>query len=589
MPESDRVTRMENSEIAAALLEIGELLEIAGESVFRVGAYERAAITIRSLSRDLGDIYDEGSLKALQSIGGIGKSTAEKIEEMLTTGRCGYLEELRQSLPASLVTMIQIPGVGPKKIKLFYDELGIESIDQLEEAAKTGGLRELKGMSAKSEENILKGIAAYHEHHERILLSDAYPLAAKIVGELRRHPALEQADMAGSLRRFRETIGDIDVLASSAAPEEVMDAFESLPQVAEVIARGATKSSVRTRAGLQVDLRVVAPHEYGAALQYFTGSKAHNIHLRELARKHDLKISEYGVFQMPAEKRIAGATEEEVYATLGLPLIPAVLREDTGEIEAAAEGRLPKLLGVDDICGDLHVHTNWSDAMPTIEQVAEAAIELGYAYVAISDHAFKLPVAGGLTPQQLEEQMDAIAAANEKYPEITILAGSEVNIDNDGNVDFDEELLARLDVVAASVHAGFGQDRAQITARTIGAIENPHVEIICHPTGRILGKRDPFAIDLDAVFKAAAEHNTALELNSFPDRLDLKDDYLREAKRAGVKIAINTDAHHAEQLRFVEYGVVTAQRGWLEAEDVINTYPLEKLRGWLGRGSTPSL
>jgi len=281
---------MENSEIAAVLLEIGELLEIAGESVFRVGAYERAAITVRSLSRDLGDIYDEGGSKALTSIKGVGTSTAEKIEEMLTTGHCTYLDELRKSLPATLVTMIEIPGIGPKKVKMFYDELGIESIDQLEEAAKTGKLRDLKGMSAKSEENILKGMAAYHEHHERILLSDAYPLAAKIVGELRRHPAVEQADMAGSLRRFKETIGDIDVLASSAVPEQVMDAFTSLPQVTDVIARGATKSSVRTRAGLQVDLRVVAPDEYGAALQYFTGSKAHNIHLRELARKRDLKI-----------------------------------------------------------------------------------------------------------------------------------------------------------------------------------------------------------------------------------------------------------------------------------------------------------
>lgn len=583
MGQSDdgRAARMDNADIAAVLLEIGELLEISGESVFRVSAYEKAAITIRSLSRDLGDIYDEGGLKALQSIGGIGKGTSEKIQEMLVSGHCTYLDELRKSLPASLVTMIQIQGVGPKRVKHFYDELGIESIEQLEEAAAAGKLRDLKGMSAKSEENILKGIATYREHHERILLSDAYPLAEKIVGELSRHPAVDQAGTAGSLRRFRETIGDIDVLAASTQPDEVMEAFTSLPQVVEVIARGQTKSSVRTRGGLQVDLRVVAPDEYGAALQYFTGSKAHNVHLRELARKRNLKISEYGVFEMPAEKRIAGATEEEVYATLELPLIPAVIREDTGEIEAAAEGRLPKLVQLGDIRGDLHVHTDWSDAMPTIDEVAEAAIERGYDYIAISDHAFKLPVAGGLTPERLEEQIDVIAAANEKYPEITILAGSEVNIDNDGNVDFDEGLLGRLDVVVASIHSGFGQEREQITARTIGAIENPHVDIICHPTGRILGRRDPFAIDLDAVFKVAAEHSTALELNSFPDRLDLKDDYLREAKRAGVKIAINTDAHHAEQLRFVEYGVVTAQRGWLEAEDVINTYPLGNLRSWL--------
>lgn len=584
-PGTPRRARMENADIADVLAEIGELLEISGESVFRVGAYERAAMTIRSLARDLADIYDAGGLKGLQSISGVGKSTAEKVVEMLTTGTCAYLDELRQSFPASLVTLLQIPGVGPKKIKLFYDELGVGSVEQLNRAAKAGSLRELKGMSAKSEENVLRGIAQYREHHERILLSQAYPLASRIGEELAALPFVERADMAGSLRRFKETIGDIDIIASATEPERVMDAFTSLPQVVDVIARGQTKGSVRTRAGLQVDLRVVAPDQYGAALQYFTGSKAHNVHIRELARKRDLKINEYGVFEMPADRRIAGATEEEVYATLDLPLIPAVLREDRGEIEAATEGRLPELVGLADIRGDLHVHTNWSDAMQTIDEVAEAALELGYEYVAISDHAFKLPVAGGLDPKRLEEQLDEIVAVSKRYPKLTILSASEVNIDNDGHVDFEEELLDRLDIVAASIHVGFSQSREQITARTLAAIANPHVDIICHPTGRILGRRDPFAIDLEAVFQAAAEHDTALELNSFPDRLDLRDDYLRAAKGFGAKIAINTDAHRVDQLRYMMYGVATAQRGWLEPDDVINTYPLAKLRAWLASRS----
>lgn len=572
---------MDNADIAAVLSEIGDLLEIAGEQVFRVGAYQRAANTVRNLAKDVGDIYAEGGLKSLQALPGIGKSTAEKIEEMLATGSCGHLEELRKSLPSSLIALIEIPGLGPKKAKVFYDELGVSSIDELEEAAKAGKLRELKGMSAKSEENILRGIRQFREHHERILLSQAHPLATKIVEELKSHPAVDRVDTAGSLRRFRETIGDIDILASSDDPEQVMDAFCSLPQIEEGVARGSTKSSVRTRAGLQVDLRVVRPDQYGAALQYFTGSKAHNVHLRELARKRDLKINEYGVFAMPAEERVGGATEEEVYARLDLPLIPAVLREDRGEIEAAAAGRLPKLLALADIKGDLHVHTTWSDGVPTIEQVAEAAIGQGYEYIAIADHAFKLPVAGGLTPQELERQMDEIAAVNERYSEITLLMSSEMNIANDGTVDFDEELLARLDIVAASIHTGFGQDRAQMTERTIGAITNPHVDIICHPTGRILGKRDPYDIDLDAVFEAAAKHRTALELNSYPDRLDLKDDYLREAKAVGVKFAISTDAHSVDQLRYMAYGVVTAQRGWVIAEDVINALPLGRLREYL--------
>jgi len=588
VPEPDKAPRDEkrltNEEIAYTLHEIGELLDIQGESVFRVQAYDRAATAIRNLARDVADIYDEGGLKALQTIPGVGKSTALKIVEMLQTGKSSRLEELRKSLPPSLVAMSEIPGIGPKKIKRLYDELGVATLEQLEGAAKAGRVRELRGMSAKTEENILKGIEAFRQHHERILLYDAYPVAERVVTELSSSAAVERVDPAGSLRRFKETIGDIDILASSRKAEEVMEKFATLPEVREVVARGPTKSSVRTRAGLQVDLRVVTPDQYGAALQYFTGSKAHNIHLRELAKKRNLKINEYGVFDVETDKRVAGATEEEVYAQLGLPWIPPTLREDKGEIEAAAEGRLPKLIQLEDVRGDLHVHTNWSDGSPKIDEVAEAAIELGYEYVAITDHGYKLGITGGLEPSELERQIKETEEVNRRYPRITILAGSEVSIDNEGKVDFDDDLLARLDIVNASIHAGFNQDRKQLTERTLAAIENPHVDIVCHPTGRLLGRRDAYDIDLDEVFKTAAKHKKVLELNAWPNRLDLKDDYLREAKSHGVRFAISTDSHRLEELHFMFYGIVTAQRGWLGPDDAINTLPLDELKRLLGIG-----
>ncbi len=575
--------RPDNEDIANALFEIGELLEIEGESVFRCQAYARAGTAIHDLTRDIGELYEEGGLAALQEIPGIGQSTALKIEELLKTGRSSYLEELRETFPAGIVALTEIPGLGPKKVKLLYEELGIASIEQLEEAAKAGRLRELRGLSAKTEENVLKGIEQYRAHHERILLYEAYPLAERIIGGLSNLSEVQEIEEAGSLRRFRETIGDIDILASSLDSEKVMDAFCSLPQVQSTVAGGAKKSSILTRQGVQVDLRVVTPEQYGAALQYFTGSKEHNVRLRELARKRNLKINEYGVFDMTTGERIAGETEESVYASLDLPWIPPVLREDKGEIEAAGAGRLPELIRLDDVRGDVHVHSKWSDGSASIDELAEAAIQRGYEYLAITDHAFRLGVAGGLKPDELERQIKEVEEANERYPEITLLSGSEVNIDNEGRVDFDDDLLARLNVVNASIHGGFNQDRKQITERTLAAISNPHVDVISHPTGRLLGRRDPFEIDLHAVFAAAAKEKTALELNAWPNRLDLKDEYLKEAKRQGCRIAISTDSHRLEELGFMMYGVVTAQRGWLEAEDVINTWPLERLKAWLER------
>jgi len=434
-------------------------------------------------------------------------------------------------------------------------------------------------MSAKTEENIIKGIQQLRRARERILLFEAHPIVERFIENLRRQSFVERVDMAGSLRRMKETIGDIDLLAASYASHRVMDYFCNMPEVAQVLTKGDTKSSIIARNGLQIDLRVVSPDQYGAALQYFTGSKEHNIHLREIARKRSLKINEYGIFEMEMDRRIGGEKEREIYEVLGMSYIPPVLREDRGEIERGIEDSLPRLIQLEDVKGDLHVHSSWTDGLSKIRRIAEAAIELGYEYIAICDHAQQLKVAGGLSKKKLRAQIEEIMSLNEELDGITILCGIELNIDNDGKVDYEDEFLKELDIVVASIHGGFRQPKEQLTKRTLSAIYNEHIDVIGHPTGRILGRREPYAIDLKTVFKAAAETNTILELNSFPDRLDLNDIQLREAKEEyGIKFAINTDAHSAGQLAYIEYGVATAQRGWLEPEDVINTYPLNKLK-----------
>ncbi|HZD59465.1 MAG TPA: DNA polymerase/3'-5' exonuclease PolX [Anaerolineae bacterium] len=581
---AQRREEISNEEIAQILDEIGDMLDIMGESTFRVRAYHRAASSIRGLTRPAVEIYDQGGVKALDAIPGVGSHTAQRLEQLITTGHLPYYDELKQKVPIPLTELMNIPGLGPKKARKIYDALGVTTIKDLVKAIEEHRLQNIPGFGRKTEENILRGIRQFEKMHERILLSDAYPIAREIVELIRQQPFVEWANTAGSLRRMKETVGDIDLLSSSSKPSKVMDFFTSIPQVAYVLAKGETKSSIIAKNGLQLDLRVVSPEQYGAALQYFTGSKPHNIHLRDIAKKRGLKINEYGVFDVATDERLAGRTEEEVYAILGMETPPPTIREDKGEIEAAMEGRLPHLVELNDIKGDFHVHTKWSDGINDIEDVAQMAIDLGYTFVVISDHAERLHVAGGLTPEELEEQLQEIAKLNEKFDGLEILTGMEMNIDNEGNVDFGPEVLGKLDVVIASVHGGFQQSKEQITRRIIKAIENPYINIIGHPTGRILGLRPPYEVDLLAVFKAAADTGTFLELNAYPNRLDLKDDHLREAKeRFGCMFTIDTDAHVAGHMVYMEYGVATAQRGWLEKKDVLNTYEVPEIKKLLKR------
>jgi DNA polymerase (family 10) len=573
-----------NEDIARIIEDIGDMLDILGENQFRVRAHRNAAASIRGYTRPLFEVYDAGGPEALTAISGIGEHTAKRIEQLLVTGQLPYYEELKAKVPPGLIELLNVPGLGPKKAKKLYDSLGIKSLKALVEAIEEHRLESLPGFGRKSEENILRGIKQFETMHERILLSEGYPIAREILARLREQPFVERADTAGSLRRMQETIGDIDLLCSSDEPAGVMEFFVSMPQVAYVLAQGETKSSIVVTNGLQLDLRVVTPEQYGAALQYFTGSKEHNVHLRHIAKVRGFKINEYGVFDVETDQRLAGKTEEEVYAILDMETPPPAIREDRGEIEAAAERRLPNLVELADIKGDFHIHTKWSDGLNSIEEVIAMAQTLGYDYIVISDHAEKLRIAGGLSVRELEEQLEVVAALNEQHADIEILCGMEMNIDNDGEVDFGPAVLEKLDVVIGSIHGGFTQPKEKLTARLLKALENPYINIIGHPTGRVLGQRPPYAIDIQAVFKAAAETGTFLELNSYPNRLDLKDDHLREAKDVfGCMFTINTDAHVAGNMTYMEYGVATAQRGWLTKEDVLNTYELAEVKTLLRR------
>lgn len=566
---------MDNNEIANIIEEIGELLEIEGESPFRIRAYHNAGQVIRGLPQDINDLDEEGRLTA---IAGVGQGIADRIHELLSTGKMTYFEELKSRVPESLAQLVQVPGLGPKKAKLVYESLGIETLDQLKKAVAAKKLRNLPGLGARTEENIARGIRQHEEQAGRLLLSQAVPAAENIVNYMKSPASVEMIDVAGSLRRRQETIGDIDILCATDTPEEAADRFCDYREASSVLAKGPTKCSILLTSGLQIDLRLFKPDEYGSALQYFTGSKAHNIKLRALAKKNGLKLSEYGVFDVKTDRRLAAATEEEVYNLLGLDWIDPVLREDRGEIEAAAAHELPDLIDPADIKGDLHTHTKASDGRSSMLEMAEFARELGYSYLAISDHAFKLRVAGGLAPDEWRREWKELAELNRRWDDFTLLRGVELNIDNEGAVDFPDDFLAEFDVVTASIHSGFNQDKHRLTERMVRAIANPRIHVIGHPTARILGRRPPYQIDLPAIFKAAAEHKTTLELNAFPDRLDLRDDYLIEAKKAGCRFAINTDAHHSGQLSHMRYGIATARRAWLSANDVINTYPLVKLK-----------
>lgn len=568
---------MTNREIAEVFKQIGDMMEILGENRFKVLAYRRAADNILNLGRDIRAYWQAGTL---QEIPGIGQAIAEKIEELLSTGHLGFHERLQDQVPPGVVALLEIPEVGPKTARLLWEQLGLQSTAEVEAAARAGQLQALPGLGAKSEARILAGIEALYRRSDRIPLGAAWPAANDLLSALRATcDGVREAAVAGSLRRMRSTVGDIDLLVASDTPAEVMRAFLGLNLIAEVLLSGQTKTSARLHNGLQVDLRVLEPQRWGAALQYFTGSQAHNVRLREIAQKQGLSLSEYG-FKRPDGAEILCPHEEEVYATLGLPWIPPELREDRGEIQAAEAGRLPQLVEADDIQGDLHVHTNWSDGAASLLEMADAARRRGYRYLAISDHTQGLAIAGGLTPERQRAQRAEIDALNERWEDFCLLQGCELEIRADGSLDLADEVLAQLDLVVASIHTSLRQDRTQITARMMAALSSPYVDVIGHPSGRILGQREESAVDLESIIQAAAGRGVALEVNSIPARLDLDNLQVRRAVEVGAKIAINSDAHHVGGLDSLPFGLATARRGWATAAQVLNTMSLEDLRAW---------
>ena len=568
------VRELKNLELSQIFEQIARILKIKGENPFKIRAYEKITLVLENLPIDIETIYHQGGLK---DIPGVGSAIAKKIEEFLTTGKLEYYEKLKETIPSGVIELLDISEVGPKTAKLLYEELGVDNIEKLEKAVRRHQIKDLPGMGEKSETNILSGIELYKRRKERVLLGTALPAAEDIIEALSQLKEVNKINFAGSLRRKKETVGDIDILITSRKPEKIMKTFTSLPQMREILAEGLTKSSVITKDDIHIDLRVVEPMSYGAALQYFTGSKAHNIKLRELAVKRGLKINEYGVFDVKTDRRVAGESEEEIYQVLNLLFIPPELREDKGEIRAAQENKLPQLIKYSQIRGDLHLHTKWSDGAHTIKQMAEAAKKRGYKYIAITDHSQSLKFAGGLTEERFKEQVEIIQKLNQELKDFTILSGIEVDIKSDGSLDFSDEILSKLDVVIAAIHSGFKQESKVITERIIKAMQNKLVSIIAHPTGRLIGYRESYQVDINKMMDIAAETRTILEINACPERLDLNDVYCRMAKDRGVQLAIETDAHSIDGLEFMNLGVDVARRGWLEEKDIINTLSLDKL------------
>jgi DNA polymerase (family 10) len=574
---------MKNSEIARIFREMAAYLEMDGVP-FKPRAYEKAGDSIAALGDPIEDLFARGGVKALGGIPGVGKSFAEKICEYLETGKVAAHEELRQKMPVDLSRLLSVEGLGPKGIKALYEKLAIRSLEDLDAAAKAGRIRRLPGFGEKSEQKILRGIAFVRAAQVgRLPIGRALPLAREIEARLRKIPGVQEVAIAGSLRRRRETVGDIDLLVVSAKPDRVMETFISLPEVVSVHGRGPTKSSARLSVGIDADVRVVPAKSFGAALQYFTGSKDHGVACRKIAIEKGLKLNEYGVFR--GEKQIAGKTEEEVYAALGLPWIPPELREDRGEIAAAAAGQLPELVEYGALRGDLQTQTNWTDGSSSIEDMAKAAKELGLEYIAITDHTRSLAMTGGSDEKKLREQMAEIDRLNPKLRGIRVLKGAEVNINRDGTLDIDDETLAELDVVGVAVHSHFNLPRKEMTERICRAMQNPHADILFHPTGRILQRREAYDVDIDEVIRVAAETGTVLEIDAFPERLDLNDDHARRAVKAGARLVIDSDAHATGHFAMLEYGIAVARRAWVERKSVLNTLPVQQLLAALKGGS----
>lgn len=573
---------MENPEIARIFEEVADVLEIQGANPFRIRAYRNATRTVETLTTPLRKWVDENRL--LTDLPGIGKEMANHIREMVETGTLGFRDELLAEVPRSLIELMRLPGLGPKKAKKIHDELGISSVEEVEAAAKDGRIAALPGFGAKSQEKILAGIAEYRLHGSRVLLTDAERFVEPLLAYLRETPEVERLEVAGSYRRRLETVGDIDLLAIASQPIPVMERFRGYPQVDKILMAGDTRSSVVLGSGLQVDLRVVPQECYGAALVYFTGSKEHNVKLRRRAVERGLRISEYGVFRVQERNQeeegefVAGREEADVYASVSLDWVPPEMREDRGEIEAAAAGRLPHLIRVQDLRGDLHMHSTWSDGRNSIEEMVEACAARGYEYMVISDHSKSLAMTGGLDAYRLRQQWLEIDEVRARHPEIRVLRAMEVDILGDGSLDLEDEMLAGLDLVLVSLHSRLDLPHDQQTERVLRALEHPEVNVFCHPTARIINRRKPVEMDLDLVLRRAAELGVAVELNSSPHRLDLKDSHLKLAKELGCKIVIDTDSHRTRELDLMRYGVEQARRAGLEPVDVLNTLPFEEFQ-----------
>ncbi len=569
---------MRNEQVAGFFDDIADLLEILEDNVFKIRAYRKAVLNIRSLSEDVEKVAGVGRL---EEIPGIGKDLAAKIAEIIKTGKLKHYEVLKRKVPEGMLELMTIPGIGPKKARLLYEKRGIKSLNELEKKAKAHKISGIPGLKDKTEENISRGIELVKKHSARMSLKEALDLSAGFVSGLKKLPAAGKVIAAGSLRRMKDTVRDIDILVTSRKPQAIMDAFVKMPDVKNVLAHGSTKSAVLTTGGVQVDVRVVDENSFGAALVYFTGSQAHNVHIRHIAKRLGLKVNEYGVFDEKTDRKVAGKEEIDIYKALKLPIIPPELREDRGEIEAASKGRLPELIDVSDIKGDLHVHSRWSDGENSIEEIARAAKAKGYEYIAITDHSESLKVAGGLSERDVLKKIDEIGRVRKKVKGITLLAGVEIDILQDGSLDYRKNILDRFDIIVAAIHAGFKQSKETLTARIVKAMETGRVHIISHPTGRLKGARDPYDLALGKIFRAAKQTKTCLEINAFPDRLDLDDINSRAAKEAGVKLAVNTDSHLVDQLDYMFFGVSVARRAWLEKKDVLNTRGLSELLKFL--------
>ncbi len=562
---------MNNLKIAEIFEQIADMLEIKGVA-YKPRAYRNAARSIRSESRDLSELSEE----QIKNIPGIGKAIYEKIKELNETGSLQYYEDMKKDFPLDFEALLSIEGIGPKTVKKLYEKLEIRDLDDLEKAAKNKKIRDLEGFGQKTEQKILDNIEFARKQTGRSLLGYTLPIAEELKKKLKQNKNVKRIEIAGSLRRRKPTIGDIDILVTTDKPDKVMEYFVNLDKISEVIAKGKTKSTVRLKSGLPVDIRVVKKDSFGSALMYFTGSKEHNIEMRKIAQEKGWKLSEYGVFK--GEKQLAGKTEEKVFQRLGLEYIPPELRENRGELKAAKKSKLPKLINYRDIRGDLQMHTKNSDGSHTIEEMAQAAKELGHEYIAITDHVGSLKIAGGLSEEEFKEYAEKIRKLDEKIDDIKILVGMESNIDSDGKLDMPNSLMKDADIVVASIHSGFRQSKEQITKRIISAMENEHVNIIAHPTGRVLNKRKACEFDFDKIIEKSKETKTYLEINSYVDRLDLNDIMIKHAIENGAKLVINTDSHDTNHLKYIKLGIATARRGWATKKDIINTRSWKELK-----------